>query len=265
MCAAKILSALFAGLLISGAAFAEGKERAREPGYLAPGSFDILRVLPPAPQKDDARYEADRAIFKATRKLEGTPRWSLATSDVKTGLPEMMQDFSCALGVPLTPQNAPLTAALIKKAGRDTGDSTGVAKRFYKRLRPFQIDSGKTCQAPEELAGSYDYPSGHTTWGWTWAEILAELAPDKADAILARGRAYGQSRIVCGVHNATAVDAGYMSASATLAAVRNTPAFKEDFAAAKHELDILRAKSPAPQSCQAETNLIAQDILHVTP
>ena len=44
--------------------------------------------------------------------------------------------------------------------------------------------------------------------GWAWALILSELAPDRADAILARGLAYGESRAVCGVHYASDVEAG---------------------------------------------------------
>lgn len=130
-------------------------------GYMKDGDFDILKVLPAAPTKGDVRYENDRHIFRTTQKLIGTPRWEMATRDAETGTKDMMADFSCALGITLTPQNAPKVAALIEKAGRDTGHNTGIAKKFYKRLRPFQIDVGKTCQPKIELAGSYDYPSGH--------------------------------------------------------------------------------------------------------
>lgn len=41
-------------------------------GYLRPGAFDILAVLPPAPVAGDARDQADRAIFRAMRKAVGT-------------------------------------------------------------------------------------------------------------------------------------------------------------------------------------------------
>jgi acid phosphatase (class A) len=153
--------------------------------------------------------------------------------------------------------------ALIRKAGVDTGHQSGLAKDFFKRLRPYQIDEGKTCQDPKELAGSYDYPSGHTTWGWTWAMLLSELAPDRATPIMARGRAFGESRIVCGVHNASAVDAGRTTASATLAAVQAQPEFMEDLAKARAELTALRS-DPArakPQGCAAEAALVAQPIL----
>ena len=254
-----ILAATLAAFLSAGAVFARV-----DTGYLAPGAFDVLAVLPPAPRPDDPRGIADRAIFKATRALVGSPRWAMATNDVKLAPTDMMRDFSCAAGIALTPQTAPRTAALIARASRDTARETGIAKTFYKRPRPFLIDRGEICQPAAEVADSYDYPSGHTTAGWTWATLLAELAPDRATAILARGRAFGESRVVCGVHNASAVEAGRLSASATLTAARTTPAFQADLAAARTEMDALRrdpaTPRPAPALCSREAALVAQRI-----
>lgn len=232
-------------------------------GYLPSGTIDVTKILPAAPQKGDARYEADRAIFKATRHWLGTPRGDLATRDVNTGVPYMLSAFSCSVGVTLTEQNAPATVRLIRKAGIDTQTQSGAAKDYFKRLRPFQIDQGKTCQPPDELKGSFDYPSGHTTWSWTWGSLLAELVPDRANAIMARARAYGESRIVCGVHNASAVEAGRMTSASTLAAVHGQAAFQADLAAARAELAALRADPamPKPANCPAEAALVAQPLL----
>ena len=228
--------------------------------YLAPGSFDIVQSLEAAPAKDDPRYASDRAIFKQTRKLVGTPRYALATSDADYTLPALMHDFSCATGVTLTPSTAPRLAALMGRAGADTQRAAGVAKRSNKRQRPFLIDHGPICQPESELADSYDYPSGHTTWGWTWGTILAELAPDRATPIMARARAYGESRVICGAHNASAVEAGRQTATATLSVVRTSPAYQADFAAARDELAALRRSGPAPDagSCSAEAALVAE-------
>jgi acid phosphatase (class A) len=44
------------------------------------------------------------------------------------------------------------------------------------------------------------YPSGHTAIGLAWALILCELFPENANLILDRGRAFGESRVVCNVH-----------------------------------------------------------------
>lgn len=231
-------------------------------GYLAPAAFDVLAVLPPAPTPGDARATADRAIFRQTRKLEGTPRYALATNDVKLSPTDMMRDFSCAAGIALTPQNAPATLALVTRASVDTGRQTGRAKDFYKRQRPFAYDKGNTCQPRQEVMDSYDYPSGHTTYGWTWATLLAWALPDRATPLLARGRAYGQSRAVCGVHNASAVDGGLLSASATLDAVVSDAAFQRDLAAARAELTRLRASAPPPDAaaCDVEAKLVAQRV-----
>jgi len=232
-------------------------------GYLPSGTIDVTQVLPAAPHKGDARYEADRAIFKATRHWLGTPRGDLATRDVNTSIPYLLSAFSCSVGVTLTQQNAPATVKVIAKAGIDSQTQSGAAKNYFKRLRPFLIDEGPTCEAKDELKGSFDYPSGHTTWSWTWASLLAELAPDRATAIMARGRAYGESRILCGAHNATAVDAGRITSSATLAAVHAQPAFQADMAAARAELAALRADpaTPKPANCPAEAALVNQPIL----
>jgi acid phosphatase (class A) len=232
-------------------------------GYLADGAFDVLAVLPPAPATGDGRYNADRTIFLETRKLIGTPRYALATSDVQGGAANLMKDFSCAVGVSLTPQSAPRTAALVQRASRDTGSQTNRAKDIFKRVRPFLIDPGEVCEDKVSLARSYDYPSGHTTAGWTWALILSELVPARTTEILARGRAYGESRFICGAHNESAVEGGRLSATATMTAVRGTAAYQADAAAAKAEMAALLADpaTPKPTACAVEHDLIMQKVL----
>lgn len=241
-----------------------GAQHSGPRGYLRPGAFDVLAVLPPAPQPTDPRGLADRAIFKATRALQGSARWAMATDDVKLSPTDLFHDFNCAMGIQLTPETAPRAAALIRRAMTDTASQTGTAKTFYKRQRPFLIDTGPICQPAAKVADSYDYPSGHTTAGWTMATVLAEIAPDRATAILARGRAYGESRIVCGVHNASAVEAGRLSAASTLAAMQGDPAFTADLAAARQEMAALRqtgvTSAPDVALCTREAALVAQRI-----
>ncbi|MDG2534814.1 phosphatase PAP2 family protein [Sphingomonas sp. HITSZ_GF] len=256
----KLRYAVGAVLILGGAAaFSADKPYG---GYLTPGEFEVTRVLPPAPIAGDARYESDRAIFRGTRALLTTPRGALATSDVVSSPEALMRDFSCAVGVSLTPENAPKLMHVIRRAGIDTGAQTNIAKNLFKRERPFKIDEGDICESKAELADSYDYPSGHTTRGWTWAMILADLAPDRAQEILKRGRAYGESRFICGAHNQSAVEAGFISASATLTLVRTKPAYRADLAEARAELGALRAnpKAAQPTACAAEAALIDQPV-----
>jgi len=232
------------------------------PAFLDDGYFDVINVLPPAPIKDEPRGVADRAIFKLTRGLKGTPRWDLAINDAAADTASMLRDFSCAAGLNLTPGNAPRTAALLEKASRDTAREANAVKDFYRRQRPFQIDAGETCEPAAAITG-FDYPSGHATRGWTWGLILSEILHERAAPILSRARAFGESRIVCGVHNASAVEAGRMTAEATLNVVRTEQAYASAVVAARAELTALRkagASPPAP-ACSAEEILVEQPIL----
>ncbi|MBE7218451.1 MAG: phosphatase PAP2 family protein [Caulobacteraceae bacterium] len=265
-----IVAALASAAVLQGAPGAPGAVKAPPlaQGYLSPGEFDVSKVVEPAPRPGDPRYDTDRAIFRATRALQGTPRWALATSDADYSAPALMRDFSCAAGAELTPQSAPLTLALVRKAGIDTARQTSHAKDLFQRARPFLIDKGPICEPAADLYDykrrhwSYDYPSGHSTWGWTWALVLTALAPDRAQPILDRGRAYADSRFVCGVHNESAVEAGMLSASATLALVSTKPAYQADLAAARRELAGLRRSAPPPAAgCAVQAGLVAERVM----
>lgn len=241
-------------------------------GYLAHGEFNVTTILEPAPRSGDPRYDTDRKIFKATRALRGSARWQMATTDAEYSVPGLMRDYSCAVGIQLTPETAPKLAAVVKRAAADTGAQSSHAKDIYQRERPFTIDHGAICQPASELFDtkrsrmSYDYPSGHTTYGWTWAIIVASIAPDRAQQILARGRAYGDSRFICGAHNESAVEAGMLSASATMTVIATKPEYQADLEAARTELAHLRAGGvPAAQGCEVENALIAQRVMPRLP
>jgi len=229
-------------------------------GYLPAGSIDLMPVLPPAPQKGDATYEHDRRVFRETRVFQGTPRWEMASGDAQLGAAQMLQHFACSLDIELTPQQAPRMVQVLQKATRDAAVAMGKAKDFYKRQRPYQIDEGPTCRPREETGNSFDYPSGHTTAGWAWGMVLAQIAPDHAVPILERGRAIGDSRIICGVHNVSAVESARFLVGATMAVVMGTEAYQGDLMAAREELAALRAQphtSPEPQRCEVERKLVA--------
>jgi acid phosphatase (class A) len=235
-----------------------GKPTPAPAGYLADSLPDTIAILPPAPVAGSTRYEADRTLFLSTRRLRDTPRWALARGDVDQRA--ILKDMACAAGVELTPANAPKTAALVSRVLRDVSRATTLPKDLYRRQRPYLIDEGPICvDKTPDLAASPDYPSGHTTWGWTVGLILAELAPDRATPILVRARAYGESRLVCGVHNLSAVEAGRTNASIGVAALHGNREFRRDLDAARQEVAAARKAGPAPDpsTCAAEAALLA--------
>jgi PAP2 superfamily len=65
------------------------------------------------------------------------------------------------------------------------------------------------------LVNSPSYPSGHTTYGYTGALILAVLVPERYQQMIARGAEYGNDRILMGSHYAMDVMGGRTLASTT--------------------------------------------------
>jgi acid phosphatase (class A) len=254
------------GIVVSaaGACGQRGMLAQRTPGYLTATEISgVLRVVPAAPATGDARFNADMTIFRETRKLEGSPRWKLAQEDDNLSLAGLLHAFGCALGLDLTPDRAPKLAVLLNRANSDAGEAANEIKIKYRRKRPFQVEAGDVClslQGKAALERSPDYPSGHTSLSWETGLVLAELSPDRAADILARARAFGQSRVVCGVHSLSAVEAGWMTASAVFDMQMSSTEFKKDLEAARAEFESLRtATSAKPVNCEVQAQILSKD------
>lgn len=145
--------------------------------------------------------------------------------------------FAPVVGEGFTEVNYPLTDAALERLLAPLGAAIGVAKNRYDRERPFEVDSAvTTCiDATDRIRASGSYPSGHAAFGWAWGLVLAELAPAHADAILARAREYGDSRVVCGLHYPSDVEAGRTIAAAALARLHAEPEFRASLDAARTE------------------------------
>ncbi len=214
--------------------------------YLAPGNEpDASKFLQAPPSQNEV------PVYESTRKLETTDhaRWAMAASDDNYKTPAMLADFSCALGANLTPANAPHLATIYDRAQKDAEAVSGAAKKVFNRPRPLTGNTEDTCVDRAGINGA-SYPSGHTIRGWMFALILSDLAPDRATAILARGRAYGESRVVCGAHWPSDIEAGRTTASAVFAALESDPAFRADLEAARGEVAAARANPTSPDAAR---------------
>ena len=212
-------------------------------GYLtAENTPNAANFLPPPPAEDSLREQADIAAYRQMRALEGTERWDIARADNEIETPGAPRAFDCALGFKFEPEKMPTLTLLMGKMLGDLEMIQTPAKKGYFRKRPFVVESLPTCIAPESwLGASGSYPSGHSALGWAWSLVLAELAPDRADQILRRGLAYGESRAVCGVHYPSDVEAGRIVGATIVTRLKADPAFQADFAKAKVEFEAARA------------------------
>ncbi len=231
-------------------------------GYLKPEALpNSLVLLPPPPAQGSAAFALDKEVSRKSFALRGTPRWELAIEDANLMFPEAAGTFSCALGAPITEQHMPHLYMLLRRTLADAGLSTYAAKNHYQRARPFMVNEEPICTPDEEehLRKDGSYPSGHTALGWAWALILSEIAPERIDAILARGRAFGESRNICNVHWHSDVVEGRFMGAAAVARLHGDPAFQAELEAAKAELADVRAKGLKPtRDCQKEVDALLQ-------
>jgi acid phosphatase (class A) len=230
-------------------------------GYLKPEVLpNSLALIPPPPAQGSAAFALDEEVSRKSLALRGTPRWDLAAKDAELMFPEAAGTFSCALGIPITEKDTPHLYMLLRRTLADAGLSTYTAKNQYQRKRPFMLNKEPICTPEEEegLRKDGSYPSGHTAIGWAWALILTEITPNRADAILARGRAFGESRNICNVHWHSDVVEGRFMGAATVAKLHADPVFRNEMDAAKAEYAVVRAKVLKPtRDCQAEADALA--------
>jgi len=215
---------------------------------------DGLALLPPPPEKGSASLALDEQVMSDSLNIRSS-RWDQAIADADLTFPSAPAAFSCALGAPITAKDTPHLYALLRRTWSDVWDGTRAPKDHYGRARPFMLNGKPSCTPADEpaLRRNGSYPSGHTTVGWAWALILAEISPDRQDAVLRRGWAFGESRIVCNAHWYSDVVQGRALASAVVARLHAESAFRDEAKAARAEVAKVRARKLAPtRDCAQE-------------
>ena len=223
-------------------------------GYLRSDEIDAARLLGPPPAPGSPRGIADWARFIETRSLEGSERWRLATLDVDIRSGAFAR-FSCAAGVTIDQARTPATWRVLARLEYDVRTVGRPAKDRFGRLRPLTGNNLPICEprAPW-LTLNASYPSGHSMIGWSYALALAELVPDRSEMLFENGKAYGESRVICGVHYQSDVEAVRLLASAMIARLQSNREFQRDMRAAAAELRRARSRGAAPANCQVYEN-----------
>ena len=231
-------------------------------GYLDPNAVpNSVALIPPPPAPDSAAFAHDEEVARSTFPLRNTPRFELAVSDYDLKIPSLVNTFSCAINAQITEANAPYLYTMLRRSFTDLGQSTHDAKDYYNRLRPFQVNHEPmgVPKARALLEKDHSYPSGHTAIGWGFALILSELSPDRANELLARGRAFGESRNIVNHHWYSDVVWGRFMGAGTVARLHAEPTFRADMDAARAEFAAIRAQGLAPtRDCKAEAAALAQ-------
>ena len=188
-----------------------------------------MALLAPPPLPDSAEQAADMDEVRAVYHAATSNDIAIANSQKKFDI----FTFTPAIGPYLVPGKLPKTEAFIHRVQTDAEAVTDNAKEFYKRPRPYVIDPSL---ANGKLEKSFSYPSGHSTESMVLALVLADLIPDKREAIIAEARSIGWHRVEIARHYPTDIYAGRVLAQAIVKEMKKNPDFQKDFSGAKVEI-----------------------------
>ena len=231
-----------AAALIAVTALAGASASSATAYYLNPDQVDLVQILGPPPAPDSARGKADlQAVLDMQRH-----RTPAEVKSVRADEELSVFRFADVIGPRFTPENLPFAAKFFARVVADDEHAIDPAKDYFHRQRPYAGDR-EVKPAVSAMNGD-SYPSGHATFAYSVAILLAEMVPEKAAAIFNRADRFAENRVIGGVHYPTDIRAGQISGSVIDNVLLHEPRFEADFARATAEVRHALGLSPAPQS-----------------
>jgi acid phosphatase (class A) len=208
--------------------------------YISPAQVDLDQILAPPPAPDSPQGRADLAAVLAAQQH----RTPADAASVKADVQLSVFRFADVMGPGFTAERLPFAAEFFARTAADDEAAIEPAKRHFNRKRPFAIDFAVK---PVVAAMTYGaYPSGHATFAYAAAILLAIMVPEKAAAIFARADRFAENRVIGGVHYPTDIEAGKIAGSVIDNVMLHDARFRADFAHATAE--VRRALGLAPLS-----------------
>ncbi len=202
------------------------------PVFLSTSFYNPALLLPSPPADGSPAARAEMDELHRIEKNRTADQFARAKADDEN---ENVTAFSDVMGPSFDLKMLPQTAALFADVQAEEKTAAKLAKDYFKRNRPWVVDpSLKSCAQGDAPQSSY--PSGHATMGYSMAVVLAALAPEKAQAIMARASDYAENRLVCGMHYRRDIVAGEVLGTTVAVELLATPGFKSEFDAAEDEL-----------------------------
>ncbi len=145
--------------------------------------------------------------------------------------------FAGVLGPKFDLAKLPRTAEFLALVENDQSVSANIAKRHFLRNRPWAIDpSLKACDYKPNANPLTSYPSGHATLSFSVGYVLADLIPQKSEAILARAADYAYSREICAAHYPSDIAASHVLGTVVAVKLLASPSLASLIEASRQEL-----------------------------
>lgn len=220
----KRLALLSLMLLIGQSALADGAG----PNH---AGIELSNLLPPPPAAGSAAATQDLQAVLAVQRSRTPAEQSAAKADMERSVFR----FADVLGPSMQAATLPKTAAFFERVADFDKAEVKDAKFYWRRLRP-PVTSDQVHPLSKEKPDDWSYPSGHSTFGYTTAVLLANMVPEKRAEIFARADLYAQHRVVMGVHFPSDVEAGRLAGTVIGAQLMHQADWQAGYQAARAEL-----------------------------
>jgi acid phosphatase (class A) len=217
-----------------------GLARADQPALFRTGLVDPIKLLPAPAALDTEEMKAELQTVLRVQETRTDKDIERARADLNI----RTDSYQGVLGPWMTAEKLPRLQALFERMEKQAKLYSNPAKEHFKRPRPPAADTRVKPLFEEVDAG---YPSGHSLRGQMFAILLSELAPDKADALLTRGREIGWSRVIGGVHFPSDVIGGRTLGQALAREMLANPAFRMELAEIRKEFEAARPRNVSPR------------------
>jgi acid phosphatase (class A) len=208
--------------------------------YIEPSQVDLDHLLAPPPALGSTAETKDLAAVVEAEK----DRDAAAAVEAEEDHARTVFRFADVMGAGFTPQNLPFATKFFGRVFSDQNKIVKETKGYFARPRPFVVDSSLTPMVYPKPTPSY--PSGHTTFAYVMAILLADMVPEKAVPIFDRAAEYGYNRVVAGAHFPTDVEAGRIAGTVIDSVFFHEPRFMTDFMRARAEVRGALGLAPMP-------------------
>ena len=199
-----------------------------------------LLPAPPSVGSDEQKAEIDEILaIQAARNETQIKQFRSQETLSLSAFKDIMPDW-------FSPDDLPKLKKLYQTVSKEAAAPVDNGKNYFKRQRPFREDG--RIQPLGARDDEFSYPSGHATRGMLYATILAQIAPDKANALLERGRQIGWNRVIGGMHHPSDIAAGRVLGQAIARSLLRNAEFTAELADVKEEYEaVLKNRTIPPR------------------
>ena len=198
--------------------------------YLAKGRPDGVALLPPPPALGSEEEAADLATVRAVFKARTPAETARAEKDSTLSL----FNFAVVIGPEFKPGKFPKMEGAVCEGEDEHHGQHQFPKELLQAAAA--IPGGHEPERSARRSRARVIRAGIRARGTVQALMLAELFPEKREAILEFGREIGWDRVLIGKHFPTDVQAGRVMGRAIMRELMASAAFQHDLAEAKAEV-----------------------------